>query len=81
MIGVTVDVINNNVWAYSARNLAGLNYLDENTNLWVAYVKKGKLQQALKLTEDTEHYPTVAGLLADQLFAKGNFKQAGKYYS
>lgn len=50
MMGIVNDNVNNTVWVHSTKNLFYINTLDEKKNIWISYVKKGKLQQALDET-------------------------------
>lgn len=43
MMGIVNDNVNNTVWVHSTKNLFYINTLDEKKNIWISYVKKGKL--------------------------------------
>jgi Tol biopolymer transport system component len=65
MIALSIDQINQNIWVHSTKQLFYTDYRDEKKNVWIQYVKKGKLQQAIEFTEGSEHQGLVRGLLAD----------------
>ncbi len=50
MIGLSNDSVNQNIWIHSTKNLYYMNTSEEKRNIWIAYVKKGKLAMALDLT-------------------------------
>jgi hypothetical protein len=66
MLGLSTDYINQTVWIHSTRTLFSLDFGNEKKNIWISYVKKGKLAKALELTKDTEHQPLVRGIMGDQ---------------
>lgn len=52
----------------------------EDRDAWKQYLKVGKIQQALDNCKSSQR-PNVAGIYADQLFAKKSYKEAARYYA
>jgi vacuolar protein sorting-associated protein 18 len=52
----------------------------DDANAWKAYLKKGKIEQALDNCQSSQR-PYVAGIYADQLFQKKKYDEAAKYYA
>lgn len=66
MIGLCNDHVNNMIWIHSTKNLFYMSIENESKNVWIAYVKKKKLKEALQQTiEGSENHALVRGLLAD----------------
>lgn len=60
MIGLCNDHVNNMIWIHSTKNLFYMSIENENKNVWIAYVKKRKLNLALQQTiEGSENHALV----------------------
>jgi len=53
---------------------------NEDRDAWKQYLKKGHIKQALENCHKKQK-PYVAGIYADQLFAKKKYSEAAKYYA
>ena len=81
MIGLSPDHFNQTLWLNSTRELYSLDWSSEKANIWSAYAKVGKLNDALKATDDSDHLATLHGMLGDKKFSSGQYVNAVNHYS
>lgn len=82
MVSLSVDAYSQTIWLHSTKHVYFLNYAEEEKDVWVAFMKKGRLKDALDLcTKGSKDYALCAGLYADDLFANGNWERSVEYYS
>ncbi len=71
MLGLSADPIHTTLWVHSTKAMFSVDWGAEKTNIWSAYAKIGKLNQAIEATDDPDHHSLLYGLLADKQFSNG----------
>jgi hypothetical protein len=66
---------------HSNKRLYFLDYSSEKTNIWIDYLKIGKYKEAEKNCKNHKYMSLISGLVGDQLFARGNYRDSVVYYS
>lgn len=81
MLGLCVDNLLQYVWMHSNKTVYYINYMQENKNIWIDYLKINKCKDALALCKEPKYRPLISGLVGDQVFDSGNYEKSVDYYS